>query len=69
MQTFALYVIGYVLFVVGLAWGAQLLGAPPVWIGVGVLVLVGIGVMSAVKRTQAKAPQPRPDAENRSGQP
>ena len=59
MSSFALYVAGFVILTVGLAVGAHLLGVPPIWIGVGVLVLAGIGIMSAVKKTRRPDP-PQP---------
>ncbi len=57
-SSFGVYLIGFILVVVGLAFGANLAGVPPTWIGVGVIVLLGIGILSAVKRTQAKTPPP-----------
>lgn len=59
MSNFGLYVAGFVIFTVGLAAGAHLLGVPPLWIGIGVLVLLGAGIMSAVTRTRNKeTPEP-----------
>ncbi|HVR97523.1 MAG TPA: hypothetical protein VMW27_12975 [Thermoanaerobaculia bacterium] len=58
-SSFGVYLIGFILVVVGLAYGASLAGVPPTWIGVGVIVLLGIGILSAVKRTQAKTPPTR----------
>ena len=55
-SSFGVYLAGFIILVIGLALGANLLGAPPVWIGVGVICLIGIGILSAVKKTQAKAP-------------
>ena len=52
MSSFGLYVIGFVVLIAGLAYGAFLMGAPPVWIGVGVVVLLGIGIISGVGRTR-----------------
>lgn len=57
-SSFNVYLIGFIIVVIGLAIGANLLGAPPMWIAVGVIVLIGIGILSAVKKTQAKAPPP-----------
>jgi len=57
-SSFNVYLIGFIVVVIGLAIGANLLGAPPMWIGVGVIILVGIGILSAVKKTQAKTPPP-----------
>ena len=41
-MSFALYVLGFLILIVGLVMGAQMLHVPPRWIGVGVVVLVGL---------------------------
>ena len=51
-SNFAIYLIGFLILIGGLAWGAWMLGVPPTWIGVGVVCLLGIAVLSAVKKTQ-----------------
>lgn len=56
MSSFSIYLIGFVIVVIGLAIGASMLGAPPQWIAVGALVLLGIGVVSGVGRTKRKDP-------------
>ncbi|MGQ0813160.1 MAG: hypothetical protein ACT4O1_01690 [Gemmatimonadota bacterium] len=56
MSSFGIYIIGFVILIVGLALGAHLLGLSSTWIGIGIIVLVGIGVVSGVKRT--KRPDP-----------
>ncbi len=48
MSNFTLYVLGYLIVIAGLAYGAHLLGVPPVWIGVGAIVLAGIGIVTGV---------------------
>lgn len=55
-QNLGLYILGFIIVIGGLAYGAFLAGLPPHWIVVGVVVLVGIGILSAIKRTQHKAP-------------
>ena len=52
MSSFALYVVGFLVLIAGLAYGAFLLGVPQHWIGVGVVVLLGIGIISGVSRTR-----------------
>lgn len=54
-SNFTLYLIGFLLLIGGVCYGAFLAGIPPVWIGAVVLILAGIGVMSAIKRTQRPA--------------
>lgn len=57
MTSFQTYLIGFIILVVGLAAAAYMLGAPPVWIVIGVVVLLGIGVLSATTRTKPRDPQ------------
>ncbi|MEO5590019.1 MAG: hypothetical protein ABIS03_10570 [Gemmatimonadaceae bacterium] len=56
MSSFGTYLIGFVVLIVGLAVAAFLLGAPPMWIGVGVIVMIGIGILSGTSRTKTKDP-------------
>jgi uncharacterized membrane protein len=58
MSKFATYMLGYGLFVIGVAIAAFLLGAPPMWIGVGVLILVGIGIAAGANKTKRDDPTP-----------
>lgn len=60
MSAFALYIVGFVILLGGLAYGAFLLHVPHTWILVGVLVVVGFGVMSAVSRTKRRDPPSEP---------
>jgi len=56
MSSFATYIIGFVILVVGLAMAAYLLDVPSVWIGVGVIVALGLGVITATSRMKTKDP-------------
>ncbi|HEX6535586.1 MAG TPA: hypothetical protein VF041_13400 [Gemmatimonadaceae bacterium] len=56
MSSFATYLLGYIIFIIGLAIGAYLLDVPLTWIGVGVLVLIGLGVVTATNRTKPRDP-------------
>ena len=44
-MSFGIYLIGYIIMIVGLGIGAHLMHVSAQWIGVGVLVLVGIGIL------------------------
>ena len=56
MSNFGIYLVGFIVFIIGLAVAAYLLGAPPMWIAVGVIILIGIGILRGVTRT--KRPDP-----------
>jgi hypothetical protein len=55
-MSFTLYLLGFVIMIVGLAMGAHFLHIAPRWIGVGVVVLVGLGLLSAVSHTRRRDP-------------
>ena len=54
MSNFAIFIIGFVIVIAGLAYGASMAGMSPQWIGVGVAVLVGLGVVMGVTKTRTK---------------
>ncbi len=55
-MSFALYVIGFIIFIIGLSIGAHLLHVPPRWIAVGDIVLIGVGIISGVTGTRQRDP-------------
>lgn len=57
MSSFSTYLIGYIVLIIGLTIAAFLLGAPPIWIVVGAIVLIGMGIVMATTRTKPKDPQ------------
>jgi hypothetical protein len=56
VSSLAIFLIGFVILVAGLAYGASLAGLSPQWIAVGVLVLVGMGIAMGVTRTRQRDP-------------
>ena len=56
MTNFVVYLIGTLLVVGGLAYGASRLGINEVWIIAGALVIIGIGVMGGIVKTRQKEP-------------
>jgi len=56
MSSFALYLIGMLIIIGGLAYGASLAGLPTQWIAVGVVVLLGIGIIGGVSKTRRRDP-------------
>ncbi len=55
-MSFALYMLGFVVFLAGVVWAAVTAGISHTYIGIGVLILLGIGIFSAVGRTRSKDP-------------
>jgi hypothetical protein len=55
-MSFALYMLGFIVFLGGVVWGAVVAGIPHVYIGIATLILLGIGIFSAVSKTRAKDP-------------
>jgi hypothetical protein len=55
-MSFPLYVVGFAIMIIGLAYGAHLAHIPTQWIGVGVIVLLGIAVLTGVTRTRQRDP-------------
>lgn len=53
-MSFGIYIVGYIIFIVGLAFGAHLLDVPGQWIGVGVLCLSGLAIVHGVTATRQK---------------
>ncbi|MCC2656957.1 MAG: hypothetical protein K0Q76_2065 [Panacagrimonas sp.] len=48
------YLIGAILVIAALAYGASALGMQAFWIGIGAAVLLGLCIMTAVSKTQRK---------------
>jgi hypothetical protein len=55
-MSFGMYMIGYIILIVGLAIGAHLLHVPPRWIGVGVTCMMGLGILTGVTTTRRRDP-------------
>ena len=53
-MSFGLYVLGYVIVIGGLTYGATLMHVPAHWIAAGAIVLVGCGIVTGVKTTRPK---------------
>jgi hypothetical protein len=55
-MSFGMYMIGYIVLIVGLAIGAHLLHVPPRWIGVGIICMMGLGILTGVTTTRHRDP-------------
>ena len=50
------YLLGTLLVVAGLAYGASKVGVSSTWIIVGALVIIGLGLMGGIVKTRQKDP-------------
>ena len=56
VSSLSIFIVGFVIVIAGLAYGANLAGMPPQWIAVGAVVLAGIGIVMGVSKTRMKDP-------------
>jgi hypothetical protein len=56
-MSFALYMLGFAILLVGVAWGLITAGVPQIWVIIASLVMLGLGIMAGVTRTKPKDPQ------------
>ena len=55
-MSFALYLIGFFVFIGGVAWGLVTVGVPTVYVMIVCVILLGLGILSAVTHTRSKDP-------------
>jgi len=55
-MSFGLYLIGFVILIGGLVYGAAILHMAAHWIAVGAIVLLGLAILTGVKATRQKDP-------------
>ena len=55
-MSFGLYIVGFLIVIGGLLYGAAMLHVPTPWIVVGGIVLTGVGILTGVKSTRQKDP-------------
>lgn len=53
-MTFALYVIGIMIFIGGVAWALITAGVRQLYVVIACVILLGIGIMTGAVRTRSK---------------
>lgn len=48
-----LYIVGFMIVVAALAYGATVLGVPALWVGIGAATLIGLALIGAATRTSS----------------
>ena len=56
MSSLSIFIIGFLILIGGLAYGASMAGLSTQWIAVGVAVLAGIGIVMGVTKTRMRDP-------------
>jgi len=53
-MSFAIYLIGFLILIGGVAWGLVVAGVPATYVGIACVILLGIGIVTGVARTRTK---------------
>ena len=53
-MSFALYLVGFLLVIAGVAWGLVRVGVSTVWVIIACVILLGLGVLTGVTRTRTR---------------
>jgi predicted acyltransferase len=56
----AVYVIGFIVLLAGLAWAATVLGVPTLWITIGVVVVAGVAIIGLAANLRETESRPAP---------
>ena len=55
-MSFALYIIGFVIVIGGIAWGMATAGIGTIYIAITCVILLGLGILTGVSKTRSKDP-------------
>jgi hypothetical protein len=55
-MSFGIYIVGFLILIGGLMWGAEILHVPGRWIAVSAIVLFGLAILKGVQATRGKDP-------------
>lgn len=53
-MSFALYILGFLVFIGGVAWALITVGLTTLWVVIISVILFGIGMVTGVTRTRSK---------------
>lgn len=57
-MSFAIYLVGFLIFIGGVAWALVTAGVQPLYVTIACLILLGIGIMMGVSKTRTKDHNP-----------
>lgn len=55
-MSFAIYLVGFAIFIIGVAWALVVAGVPQTYVAIASVILLGLGVLTGVTRTRTKDP-------------
>lgn len=55
-MSFALYLVGFIVLIGGVAWALIVAGVPALYVGIACVILLGLGIVTGVSKTRAKDP-------------
>ncbi|SPF35857.1 conserved hypothetical protein [Candidatus Sulfopaludibacter sp. SbA4] len=55
-MSFGIYIVGFLILIGGLIYGAIILHMAPHWIAVGSIILLGLAILKGVQATRGKDP-------------
>ena len=53
-MSFALYIIGFLILIGGVAWGMTVAGIPQLYVLIACVIMAGVGIVSGVSKTRTK---------------
>ncbi len=53
-MSFALYIVGFLVLIAGVAWGLTVAGIPQLYVIIACVIMAGIGIISGVSKTRTK---------------
>jgi len=54
--SFTLYLIGFLVFIAGVAWALVTAGVPSLYVMIAAVILLGLGIVAGVSRTRRRDP-------------
>jgi hypothetical protein len=54
---FLVYIVGFLILIAGLAWGAVEIGVPILYVQIGSVILFGLGIILGATRTSGRRTQ------------
>ena len=55
-MSYALYLVGFAVFIGGVAWALITLGVATTYVAIACVILAGLGILTGVTRTRTKDP-------------